>query len=64
MLLNRTTGKLELVVAWGYIDEAILDGLNSGKIETKTFEIGEGIAGSAAPSSGEDGEGSKSCALG
>ncbi len=48
MLLNRTTGKLELVVAWGYIDETVLNGLNSGKIETKTFEIGEGIAGSAA----------------
>ena len=48
MLLNRATGKLELVVAWGYIDESVLDGLNSGKIETKAFEIGEGIAGQAA----------------
>ena len=48
MLLNRTSGKLELVVAWGYIDESVLDGLNSGKIETKAFEIGEGIAGTAA----------------
>jgi diguanylate cyclase (GGDEF)-like protein len=48
MLLNRTTGKLELVVAWGYIDESVLEGLNSGKIETKAFEIGEGIAGKAA----------------
>ncbi len=48
MLLNRATGKLELVVAWGYIDESVLDGLNSGRIETKTFDIGEGIAGKAA----------------
>ncbi len=48
MLLNRATGKLELVVAWGYIDESVLDGLNSGKIETKAFEIGEGVAGKAA----------------
>ena len=48
MLLNRTTGKLELVVAWGYIDESVLEGINSGKIETKAFDIGEGIAGQAA----------------
>ena len=48
MLLNRTTGKLELAVAWGYIDESVLEGLNSGKIETKSFDIGEGIAGKAA----------------
>lgn len=48
MLLNRQTGKLELNVAWGYIDESILDGVNSGKIETKTFELGEGVAGQAA----------------
>jgi diguanylate cyclase (GGDEF)-like protein len=48
MLLNRATGKLELMVAWGYIDEAILEGLNSGKIETKSFDIGEGVAGQAA----------------
>jgi diguanylate cyclase (GGDEF)-like protein len=48
MLLNRTTGKLELIVAWGYIDESVLEGLNSGRIETKAFDIGEGIAGKAA----------------
>lgn len=48
MLLNRATGKLELVVAWGYIDESVLEGLNSGKIETKAFEMGEGVAGQAA----------------
>ncbi len=48
MLLNRNTGKLELVMAWGYIDENIIEGLNSGKIETKSFEIGEGVAGKAA----------------
>jgi diguanylate cyclase (GGDEF)-like protein len=48
MLLNRNTGKLELVMAWGYIDESIIEGLNSGKIETKAFEIGEGVAGKAA----------------
>ncbi len=48
MLLNRTTGKLELSVAWGYLDESILEGLNSGRIGTKSFEIGEGVAGQAA----------------
>ena len=48
MLLNRTTGKLELTVAWGYLDESVLEGLNSGKIETKTFEVGEGVAGQVA----------------
>lgn len=48
MLLNRETGKLELTVAWGYIDESVLEGLNSGKIETKSFELGEGIAGNSA----------------
>lgn len=48
MLLNKNTGKLELSVAWGYLDEAVLDDLNSGKIETKSFEIGEGIAGKSA----------------
>jgi diguanylate cyclase (GGDEF)-like protein len=48
MLLNRNTGKLELVMAWGYIDEQTIEGLNTGKIETKTFEIGEGVAGRAA----------------
>lgn len=48
MLLNRNTGKLELVMAWGYIDESVIEGLNSGKIETKAFEIGEGVAGKAA----------------
>ena len=48
MILNRATGKLELAMAWGYIDETVLDSVNSGKIGTKTFEIGEGIAGRAA----------------
>jgi diguanylate cyclase (GGDEF)-like protein len=47
MILNRATGKLELVVAWGYIDESVLDGINSGRIETKAFEMGEGVAGKA-----------------
>ena len=48
MLLNRATGKLELAVAWGHIDENVIEGLNSGKIGTKSFEIGEGVAGKAA----------------
>jgi diguanylate cyclase (GGDEF)-like protein len=48
MLLNRSTGKLELAVAWGHIDESVLEGLNSGRIGTKTFDIGEGVAGKAA----------------
>lgn len=48
MLMNRLTGKLELTVAWGYIDEKIIEGLNSGRIDVKTFELGEGVAGQAA----------------
>ena len=48
MLLNRATSKLGLVMAWGYIDESVIEGLNSGRIETKGFEIGEGVAGQAA----------------
>lgn len=48
MLLNRETGKLEMNVAWGHIHESILDDVNNGKVETKTFDVGEGIAGKAA----------------
>ncbi len=48
MLLNKTTNRLELTRAWGHIDGAIVDAVNAGRIETKSFEIGEGIAGQAA----------------
>jgi diguanylate cyclase (GGDEF)-like protein len=48
MLLNHVTGRLELAVAWGHFDQAVIEDLNSGKIETKDFEIGEGAAGKAA----------------
>lgn len=48
MLLNKTTNKLEIIVAWGYLDDNVIDALNTGKIETKSFDLGEGIAGQAA----------------
>jgi diguanylate cyclase (GGDEF)-like protein len=48
MLLNRATGKLEMAMAWGHIDEKTIEGINSGTIETKSFELGEGAAGRAA----------------
>jgi diguanylate cyclase (GGDEF)-like protein len=50
MLLNQHTGKLELAVAWGHFDETVINDLNSGKIETKHFDLGEGAAGKAAES--------------
>ncbi len=48
MLFNKQTGKLEFNVGWGFIDEAVVDAINDGRIETKSFELGEGIAGHAA----------------
>lgn len=48
MLLNRETNRLELEMAWGYLDADVIEGINTGKIATKSFEIGEGIAGRAA----------------
>jgi len=48
MLLNKATGKLEIKVVWGNIPRHVRDDINSGITETKSFELGEGIAGKCA----------------
>lgn len=48
MLINKTTGKLEVKVVWGYLEDRVIKGINSGTIETKSYSMGEGIAGKAA----------------
>ena len=48
MLLNRETGKLEIKVVWGNIPRHVRDDINNGIKATKTFELGEGIAGQCA----------------
>jgi len=48
MLLNRSTGMLEIQIVDGDIPEATKVGINNGDIQTKAFRIGEGNAGKAA----------------
>jgi diguanylate cyclase (GGDEF)-like protein len=48
MLLNKTTGKLEIKVVWGNIPRQVRDDINDGITTTKSFNIGEGIAGQCA----------------
>ncbi len=48
MLLNPATGKLEIKVVWGNIPKHVRDDINCGITETKSFAIGEGIAGQCA----------------
>lgn len=48
MLLDNATGKLELKVVWGQLPESVRDRINSGEMETKSFSIGEGVAGLCA----------------
>ena len=48
MLLNKTTGKLEIKVVWGNIPKNVRDDINNGIAETKSFNLGEGIAGQCA----------------
>jgi diguanylate cyclase (GGDEF)-like protein len=48
MLLNKTTGKLEIRVVWGNIPKNVRDDINNGITATKTFNLGEGIAGQCA----------------
>lgn len=48
MLLNPETKKLEIKVVWGNIPAAVRDSINDGRADTKTFDIGEGVAGMAA----------------
>ena len=48
MLLNKTTGKLEIKVVWGNIPKNVRDDINNGITATKSFNLGEGIAGQCA----------------
>ena len=48
MLYNPETQSLEIRVVWGSIPKATLDAINEGRMETKTFAIGEGVSGRAA----------------
>jgi diguanylate cyclase (GGDEF)-like protein len=48
MLLNKSTGKLEIKVVWGNIPKHVRDDINNGITGTKSFDIGEGIAGQCA----------------
>ncbi|MBY0404793.1 MAG: diguanylate cyclase [Cyanobacteria bacterium] len=48
MIFNKQTQKLEIRVVWGNIPIHVRDEINNGLIETKTFALGEGIAGECA----------------
>jgi diguanylate cyclase (GGDEF)-like protein len=48
MLYNPETERLEIKVVWGNIPKAVRDSINEGRTETKSFAIGEGVAGQAA----------------
>ena len=48
MLLNKETGELEIKVVWGNIPRHVRDDINNGIRTTKTFGLGEGIAGQCA----------------
>lgn len=48
MILDRDTNRLEIKVMTGNISAATLKAINEGTLETKSFAIGEGVAGRAA----------------
>ena len=48
MLYNAETKQLEIKVVWGNIPDHVRDAINDGRMETKTFGIGEGVAGESA----------------
>lgn len=48
MLYNHETEQLEIKVVWGNIPPHTRDAINAGRLQTKTFAIGEGVAGKAA----------------
>lgn len=50
MLLNADSGRLEIKVVWGNLPVATRDAINEGRFETRSFAIGEGVAGMAAQS--------------
>ena len=48
MLYNPETERLEIKVVWGNIPVPTRDAINEGRLDTKSFAIGEGVAGLAA----------------
>ncbi len=50
MLFNPETQLLEIKVVWGNIPRNVRDDINEGRTKTKTFQMGEGVAGKAAES--------------
>jgi diguanylate cyclase (GGDEF)-like protein len=48
MIYNKLTKKLEIRVVWGNIPSNVRDEINNGLVETKSFELGEGVAGLCA----------------
>ncbi|MCP4678341.1 MAG: diguanylate cyclase [Deltaproteobacteria bacterium] len=48
MLYNPETERLEIKVVWGNIPAHTRDAINEGRLDTKSFAIGEGVAGLAA----------------
>jgi diguanylate cyclase (GGDEF)-like protein len=48
MLLNPDTNRFEIKVVWGNIPRATRDAINDGKLDTRSFAMGEGVAGRAA----------------
>jgi diguanylate cyclase (GGDEF)-like protein len=48
MLYNAETQELEIKVVWGNIPRNTRDAINEGRMATKKFALGEGVAGRAA----------------
>jgi diguanylate cyclase (GGDEF)-like protein len=48
MIYNKITQKLEIRVVWGNIPTNVRDEINNGLVETKSFALGEGVAGLCA----------------
>jgi len=48
MLFDAEAERLEIKVVWGNIPKQTRDAINDGRMETKSFALGEGVAGQAA----------------
>ncbi len=48
MLYDAEAERLEIKVVWGNIPRQTRDAINDGRMETKAFALGEGVAGRAA----------------
>ena len=48
MLMDKDSGRLEIKVVWGNIPVATREAINDGRMSTRTFAMGEGVAGAAA----------------